>query len=254
MVKVKNDILNAYVKEEYRDVVDKFFSIGKNRPWLFLPFKGIKDEIAEEFLKFSLKLFSTSKRTLVLEDLDSEVVVKITFPHNLKHKILNFLINRELKIYRVSEYLRQKGIKIAEVLGYGKILRNPFYIIPKMKGSSFLEVLREDEKDIFHLFYKIVDEVIKIHQERYFLGDSNIKHFFFIGEEIEGIVDFDCIKKVYWFKKNRFCRDLGYLLRPELKIEEKLIDEIISYYAKKMKFNSLKILKKVKVYREKRWT
>lgn len=253
MIRIKNKILDAFIDEKLKGFSDKLSLIGENKFWLFQPIRGIKEEIAKELLEFKLNLISTGVKTLVLEDLEYEVFFKMIFCDNLKHKILGILKNEGLRVYKLSEYFRGQGIKLPEVLGYGSFVLNPFYVIPKMKGKSFLEIIKSGEVDIDKLFYKIIDEVIKIHREGYFIGDANIKHFFFIDKEIEGIIDFDSIRKVKIFKIKRFCRDLGYLLRPELKIENEKIQDIVIYYSKKMNLPYSKILLNTERYRFRRW-
>lgn len=253
MVELKNKVCNAHIKREHKEALEKLSKIAENKSYLFLPFKGIRDEIFNEFSEFKLRLFSTSPKTLVLEDLDFRIVFKIIYINNLKHRLSGFFENKGLKIYRLSQYFRKKNIKIAEVLGYGKFLKNPFYVVPKMKGESFLEIAKRNDKNVLELFYKIIDEIIKIHKEGYFIGDANIKHFFFLNCEVEGIIDFDCFKKVYFLKKNRFCRDIGYLLRPELHLSKEEIRKLVSYYSGIMMFNHTNVLTKIEYYRAKRW-
>lgn len=253
MVKVSNNILNAKIENKYKDCILKLSMIGEKKPTLLSPITGIKQEVYEELLNFQIKLFSTKAKSMVLEDLESGVVFKIIYLSTFKHKILKLLKNEAFRVYSVSKYLREKDIKVAKVLGYGNLLKNPFYVIPKMKGESFQEILNRERGNSLKLFYKIINEIIKIHKEGYFIGDANIKHFFFLGEKLEGIVDIDGIRRVVFCKLNKFSKDIGYLLRPELNLREQEKIEIINYYTDKMKIKDSNFLYKVEGYRLKRW-
>ncbi|MEM2900519.1 MAG: HEAT repeat domain-containing protein [Thermoplasmata archaeon] len=194
--------------------------------------KGFLDRDTEEKIKMIEK---------AVKEKDTSVIQPLIL--HLRYPILQL---RLAAIHALGELKAQEAI--GKIVQYGLMDTNE-----TVRKTSIESLVKIGGKDINTLFYKIIDEVIKIHKEGYFIGDANIKHFFFIDKKIEGLIDFESIRKVKIFKIKRFCRDLGYLLRPELKIEDEKIQDIVIYYSKKMNLPYSKILFNTERYRFRRW-
>ncbi|GAB6182647.1 BUD32 family EKC/KEOPS complex subunit [Thermodesulfovibrio hydrogeniphilus] len=246
-----------FFDEDIRKFVLKFLDTVKENRDLLKPFSGIANE-CEAFLKEKgFQIYSTKSDTFVLSDISSKYFIKVFIPVKFKRKIKYFLYNPAKKAYLYSQRLRAQGIPVVEVFGYGKVFGRHFYIMAGSSGTNFLEILKiQNNKDeIAKLFLKIIDITVALHKAGYSLGDANIKHFFFVGDELESIVDLDNIQKIYFFKLKRFARDLGYLWRPVLPFSKEEMKAFFNYYCENMEiFNRKEFFNLIEYYKDRRWS
>ncbi|GEM_PF-4738007 len=241
--------------EKVRFFVRDFLEATKGKD-ILRPFTSIHEEYHDFLQKRGFKLHSTKQDTILVSDQREEIFLKVFIPLKLKRKIKHRLINPAKTAFAMSEKFRRKGVPLVKVFGYGKIKRKDAYVMAGARGRNFLEIVKEEKniQKIELFFFKIIDVVCKIHGNSYFLGDANIKHFFFEEDRVDSIIDLDGFSQAKFLKEDRFARDLGYLFRPILPFDKAKIKDFVFYYCSKISIDKKEeFLKKVENYRIRRW-
>ncbi len=257
MEHIKNDVASFYCLEEFLPPLVKLCEIVRRSPACIKPFRGANKKMAGIFAEEGFQLYSTVKKTTLLYDPASMSFLKILHPMNLKSKGVFLFINKAKSIYNISEQLSSKGIKIAQVVAYGVISshKRPFFAMKKLEGESLYNILIRGKKTLpMETYIHVADDVVRLHQSGYWLGDAHLSHIFIKDGNVTGLIDIDSIRKNHPFMLRHLAKDLAGLNHPSLPVTADEKKKLLDYYLGKVKItNEKKFLQMVKHYTEQRW-
>lgn len=184
------------------------------------------------------RLYPTVRKTTLFYDRASDCFLKILHPLKLKEKTASLITNRARRIHALSEWLRNRGVRVSRVRAFGKIREGskPFFAIDRVEGQSLYDILIREQRTIpFELWRKVVDGVAALHGLGYWFGDSHLSHIFVRDGEVSGFIDIDAIRRNRPFRASNLARDIAGLNHPRLLLESRDKESLLRYYAGQMK-------------------
>ncbi len=250
-------IMSGACRNEFSVTVQKVSSLLEQHPSLLEPFRGADGE-RESFLSAQdMVLYPTVLRTVLLYDRQTDAFCKILHPLTPMRTFRFLFVNRARSVWKLSELLLSRGVKVAEVTAYGTIMhgRRPFFISRRLPGQSCYDLfIRQGRRGDLMTCLKVLDEVIKLHRLGYWLGDAHLSHVFMDGTEVMGFIDLDGIRRNSLYRQKNLAKDLAGLNHPDLSLEEHDKESLLRYYAEKMQLrDEQKFRRMIKCYAEKRW-
>jgi len=229
----------------------------KAHPSVLQPFRGMNSDISAIFSAKGFQLYPTVKKTTLFYDPATDCFFKILHPLNLKNRVLSCLTDRARAIYKISEQLSSKHIRLQKVVAYGMIKKGrlPFFVIKKAEGESLYDIMIRGGKTIAVTdCMKVIDEIAALHSLGFWLGDAHLSHIFMKDSEVSGIIDIDSIRKNIPFRIKNLAKDIAGINHPGVTLtpdEKKLL---LDYYLKKAAIkNKKKFLELIDHYTERRW-
>jgi len=253
----KNDVASFYSSEQLYDHVIALCALIKRYPFIINPLKGVEQRAKEILEKNGFVFYPTVESTTLLYREDVDCFFKILHPINFKNRLRFFFFDNAKHIYKTAEHLLEKGIRVTKILAYGKLKKGhrPFFVIKRAEGKSLYDLLVRERNSLNkEVYLHVIEEISKLHNLGYWLGDAHLSHIFIKDNKVSGIIDIDSIRKNIPFRYQNLAKDLAGLNHPELPITENDRMSLLNYYfdvsgIKKRK----KFLKLLKHYTERRW-
>ncbi len=238
---IKNDIMSFSCTDSCADsvlaAIENLCLIIKEYPDVISPFSGKNKEIEGIFRIRGFRLYSTIRKTMVFYDSASDSFFKIIHPISVRQKILFRIMNKAKSLYKLSKTLISKGLKVPEIIAYGRIKGGGqhFIVMKRLTGESLHDILIEQKKIIpKKVYFETIDEIIKIHQNRYWLRDTHLGHFFVNDMKHYGFLEIDSIKREPFPKLRNKARDLPGLAHPGLTLSDEEKMTILNHYMDEM--------------------
>lgn len=262
---MKNNGMNCYKNEfasfccsgRIYNSLNEFFQIIKDYPSILVPDKGDNKEKEELLSSAGFKLYSTVKKTTLFYDRKTDCFFKILHPLSFKTKIIFCYTDRSRQIKKIYDRLTFRNVKLPLIEAYGKFKKDrmPFYVVRRLEGRSVYDVVIREKNIIEMKVYRdIIDEIVKVHSNGYWLGDAHLSHIFINGGKVSGFIDIDSIRKNIPYQLRNLAKDIAGFHHPELPLDYEKKAELIGYYINKMKIKDrAKFIRLVKNYTERRW-
>lgn len=255
---LENDIARfCFESDDVQLLISRFCLMVQNNPVALEPFRGINENLNDLFSAENFRLYPTYKKTTLLYDMSTDCFIKILHPMTLKDKLCFYLQDKSESIYKLSDNLISKGIKIQKVLAYGffKEGRKPFFVAKRAEGKSLYDVVVREKRTLTVTEYKtVIDEVAKLHSAGFWLADAHLSHIFMEHSRVSGFVDMDSIRKSRPWSVKNFAKDFAGLNNPELPLTKNEKNSLLYYYLNKRGIkNEKKFSKLVHYYTNRRW-
>lgn len=253
---IKNDVGSFYSSEDVIPSLLRLCNLISGYPDILKPVRGADKEAKRICSNHGLTLYPTVRDTTLLYDKEDGRFIKILHPITIKDRLRFLLMNRAEEIFKLSEKLRDQGVKVVEVVAYGilRSYRRPVYIMKRVEGKSLYDILIREKRTVeFTLFERVIDEVARLHKLGYWFGDSHISHIFLNGSTLEGFIDIDGIRRNRFLNIKKMARDIAGLNYPSIPItdDEKML--LLNHYISRLDIEKEKFLKLLKSYIKKRW-
>jgi hypothetical protein len=144
----KNDVAAFNYNETVLPSVINLCNLIKVYPFILEPFRGMNEKVEAILSSAGFTLYSTVKKTTLFYESTTDCFFKILHPLTLKHKISFLFKDRTRAIYKLSEYLLSKGIKVPQIMAYG-LLKSSRVIVhphPNPPPSRGRELIRSADK------------------------------------------------------------------------------------------------------------
>lgn len=271
MKSFRNEIFTLFSEEDIADLVNNLYNFFKESSFVMEIWKGedikkiknVKIPSIPSFLERKpvyyhdgFFLIPTVKKTTLFYSAPFDCFIKIIHPLSIKDRIFSLFIDKGYRIYNLSKELNSNNIKVPTVIAYGFLNQDkkPFFVMNRMEGNSLYPVMIGNKTIPFHLYYNVIDEIIKLHKFGYWFGDFRLSHVFIHKEKVSGVVDIDSIKKNFLFKLRNLAKDMAGFNHPKLSLSITEKNEIFSYYIEKMNIKKKnKFLDLLKYYTQRRW-
>jgi len=254
---IENDVSCFNVVEDFVPHVMRLCDLIRGHPQIIKPVRGMDDEIKRICEENALLFYPTVRDTTILYDIKSDCFFKILHPATLADRLKSLFKERAEEIYNLSGKLRREGIRVAEVVAYGRMKDEgkPVYMMKRISGRSIYDiVIRGGERIEFGIYQKVIDEVAKLHILGYWLGDAHVSHIFIDESEVSGFIDIDSIRRNGSFSIKKMAKDIAGLNYPGIPIMDKEKQLLLEHYIKTVNITDKEgFLRFLKIYIKKRW-
>jgi hypothetical protein len=257
MKHIDNEVACINCNEGLHEVISRFCDIVRDNPSVIRPVKDYDESVHAILFSEGLELYPTVKTTTLFYDPGTDCFFKTIHPLSLKHKVLYYCLNKAEALFNLSEEMRVRGVKTQSVAAFGflKNGRRPFYASPRVEGESLFDVLVKKKQTVtMDEYRKAVDEVIKLHNTGYWLGDAHLAHVFMNNGKVSGLIDIDSIRKNRPRLLKNIAKDLAGLNHPELPLSDEEKRSLLHYYMEKAGIEgNKKFPELIEYYTKRRW-
>ncbi len=250
-------LANIQFDEFLEPSILRVLDLIRESPVALLPVKGSDAAAQAAFSSRGFQLYPTVLKTTLFYDPATDCFLKILHPLKLREKARCLMTDRAGHIYALSEWLRERGVKVSRVRAFGRIRlgSKPFFAVDRVEGQSLYDILIRERREIpLELHRKVMDELAGLHGLGYWLGDAHLSHIFVRDGEISGLIDIDGIGRNRPFRLENLARDIAGLNHPGLSIGSGTKESLLRRYVEKMNLKDEKAFRyMVKHYSERRW-
>lgn len=254
---VRNEVGCFYLSEDILPSISRLCELIEKNPLILMPIRGLDNDMQKVCLEKGFHLYSTVKKTTLLYERESDCFFKMLHPLTLKERLLFLFINRAEDIYRLSEKLRAKGVRVVEVVAYGTLKKDrmPLYVMRRVDGESIYNILIKRRGHMgISLWEKVMGEIARLHRLGYWLGDAHLSHIFIDDSGVSGLIDVDSIRRNWPYMLKNLAKDIGALYHPALPLSDEEKKSVSDYYLKIFTIkDEVRFLKMIKHYMERRW-
>jgi hypothetical protein len=254
---LENDTAWFYYSDLMHAAITKFCMVLEEHPFVIEPERYVNEKAKDILEKAGFEVYPTVKTTTLFHDRDTDCFFKFIHPLTLKRKIVFLLSDKASRIYDLSEYLINKGIRVPKVEAFGKIKKPglPCFVTRRIEGKSLYDILIRQRQGIdMNTYFSIVDEIARLHTLFFWLGDAHLSHVFVDGSEFSGFIDIDSIRKNRPFSIKRLAKDIAGFNHPGLPLSDEEKNILLHHYMKKAGIKNIKkFAELVKRYTERRW-
>jgi len=252
-----NNITSYYCEEDLRTFVLKFSQLTKEHPFILQHVRGIDEKAKEMFSKEGFQIYPTVEKTTLLYHKGADCFIKILHPLKLKNRIYYSLFSRAEQIYSLSETLIAQRVKVPRIQAFGTFRkkRMPFFVMERIEGKSLYDLLIREKKQLpMQIYSKAIEEIAKLHNLGYWLGDAHLSHIFIKNTDVSGFIDIDSIRENRTYMLRHIAKDIAGLNHPKLPIAKKEKNDLLNYYLQISGIkDEIRFRRLVKYYTERRW-
>jgi tRNA A-37 threonylcarbamoyl transferase component Bud32 len=235
----------------------KLLHLIEQNPRILRPVKDMDEEARDLLATEGFGLYPTVKNTTLIYDDTCKCFIKVLHPLTLKKYISFLLIDRARRIYHVANYLFSRGIKMPQVLAYGKMrVRGlPFFVMEKVQGESLYEILVKRRETLDRdTYFKVMEQVADLHRLGYWYGDAHMSHIFLKDGKVSGFIDIDSIRRSRFIRLKNLAKDIAGLNHPHLSLNDESRKELLYHYLGLMDIQKKdNFIRLIKHFTERRW-
>ena len=125
----------------------------------------------------------------------------------------------------------------------------------RVEGESLYDLLIREKKQLpMQTYLKVIEDIAKLHNLGYWLGDAHLSHIFIKDTEVSGFIDIDSIRKNRPYMLRHIAKDIAGVNHPKLPITKKEKNKLLNYYMQISEIkNENRFRQLVKYYTERRW-